>query len=453
MHLFEQKIINISDIQVLDRARKDMGEITVLADSMEEVGIITPIAVKAIAPDLMGTPDKLYTLLAGERRLRSCKQRGDTVIPACIFPHDLSPRLARQIELFENVKRQAFTPAEEAQLTKDLHDAMILEHGEARTRGNAAEGIEGWRMKDTADFLGVSIAKVSGDLDIAQAVALIPSLKNATTRSQITKTVNKILKEAVKAESAAKVAATQPTEMIDKRTRLINSFIIMDFFSLAEKIAPGSIHFNEVDPPYGIGLDDTKDQPVQLANTDYHEVAETDYPVFMKRLCETLWRVSASDSFTILWHDPAWEDMTKAALQEAGFRVKRTKGIWIKDEASNKAPDWNLSQYYEQFWVATKGSPKLMQSGRSALFEFPCVPTHSKIHRTERPMALIEELIETFTPPDARILVPFLGSGKTLLAAANKKRTAIGCELSSGFKDIFTRMVNEQVYGMFTDNE
>lgn len=453
MHLFEQKVINIADIQVTNRARKEMGEIDVLADTMNEVGLITPIAVKVIAPEDLGTPDKLYILLAGERRLKSCIRNGDTTIPACVFPHTLTPRMQKQIELLENTHRKSFTPAEEAMLTADIHAMMIEEHGAGRAKGNAEAGIEGWRLADTASFLGISIGKVAADLDIAQAVRIIPSLKDAPTRAHITKTVNKLLQEAVRAESAAKVAAAQPTAITEKRERLINSFITTDFFVLAEKISPGTIHFVEADPPYGIGLDDKKSAPIQLADTEYHEIPPDEYPNFLTKLCQALWRVCATDAFVILWHDPSWEYQACQALEQAGFRVKRTRGIWIKDEASNQAATWNLSQYYEQFWVATKGSPKLMKPGRSALFDFPCVPTHKKVHHVERPIGLIEELIETFTPPDARILIPFLGSGKSLLAAANKKRTAIGCELSVGFKNIFTRMVNEQVYGMFTDNE
>ncbi len=50
---------------------------------------------------------------------------------------------------------------------------------------------------------------------------------------------------------------------------------------------------------------------------------------------------------------------------------------------------------------------------------------------------MIQDLISTFTLPNARVLVPFLGSGNTLLAANNLGMQAFGYELTKEFKDSF----------------
>lgn len=455
MHLFTQEIIPIDAIIVTDRARTEFTDIDVLARTMDDIGIISSIAVKRIVPAELPQPEKAFKLLAGERRLRALKAKGETTVPANVFPHDITPEAEKKIEFFENKMRKDFTPAEEARITADLHKFMTDTYGSASARDKDEETKKhGWRLSDTAQVLGVSIGKVSGDIDIAQALEHIPELANEKTRAGITRKVNKILKEAVLAEAAKEVKAEQPVELKEKQQRLINSYIISDFFAVASQLSPGTIHFMEVDPPYGIDLD------LQKGDADYIEVPQEEYPAFIKRTADALYRIAANDAFIIFWHDPYWEGMIKDTFINAGFRVKRTKGLWIKNEASNQAADWNLTQYWEQFYVITKGSPKLIKAGRSALFQYDCVPAHLKYHKTERPIRLIENIIETFCPPDGRIIVPFLGSGKTLLAAANTGRVAIGTEISEKggkkWKGIFERMVimqSQKEWGHFHDNK
>jgi ParB family chromosome partitioning protein len=55
----------IDQIRVGKRIRRDMGDIAGLAQSIADLGLLTPILV---------TPDN--KLLAGERRLRACKLLG-----------------------------------------------------------------------------------------------------------------------------------------------------------------------------------------------------------------------------------------------------------------------------------------------------------------------------------------------------------------------------------------
>jgi DNA modification methylase len=56
---------------------------------------------------------------------------------------------------------------------------------------------------------------------------------------------------------------------------------------------------------------------------------------------------------------------------------------------------------------------------------------------------MIEDVISTFAPMTGRILVPFAGSGNTILAAANKGLTAIGYDLSPAYRDAYVQRVFE----------
>ena len=52
-----------------------------------------------------------------------------------------------------------------------------------------------------------------------------------------------------------------------------------------------------------------------------------------------------------------------------------------------------------------------------------------KIHPTQKPIELIEELIKIHTNKNDWIFDPFMGSGTTCIASLNLKRNFIGCEI------------------------
>ena len=60
-------------------------------------------------------------------------------------------------------------------------------------------------------------------------------------------------------------------------------------------------------------------------------------------------------------------------------------------------------------------------------------PLIRKIHPTQKPVKLIEKLIELFTDEGDVVIDPCAGSGSTLIAAANKKRKGFGFEIKKEF--------------------
>lgn len=56
-----------------------------------------------------------------------------------------------------------------------------------------------------------------------------------------------------------------------------------------------------------------------------------------------------------------------------------------------------------------------------------------KIHPTQKPVKVLERLIEIFTDVGEVVIDPVAGSGTTLLAAANTKRKGIGFEIKKNF--------------------
>ena len=93
-------LVQIKDIKIKRRVRKDLGNLEDLKDSMRIYGLMNPI-----------TLNSRYELIAGERRLQSAIQLGWTSINANIIDN-LSEIDQLEMEIEENNQRKEFTDAE-----------------------------------------------------------------------------------------------------------------------------------------------------------------------------------------------------------------------------------------------------------------------------------------------------------------------------------------------------
>ena len=93
-------LVQIKDIKIKKRVRKDLGNLEDLKDSMKIYGLMNPI-----------TLNSRYELIAGERRLQSAIQLGWTSINANIIDN-LTEVDQLEMEIEENNQRKEFTDAE-----------------------------------------------------------------------------------------------------------------------------------------------------------------------------------------------------------------------------------------------------------------------------------------------------------------------------------------------------
>ncbi|HAR6957927.1 TPA: ParB N-terminal domain-containing protein [Staphylococcus aureus] len=101
-------LVDINKVTVGKRIRKDYGDITSLADDIEDRGLINPPVV---------TPD--YELIAGERRLKAMKKLDYRQIEVRVMSvEDYEHQL--KIEISENEERKAFTYSERMDYAKQL---------------------------------------------------------------------------------------------------------------------------------------------------------------------------------------------------------------------------------------------------------------------------------------------------------------------------------------------
>ncbi|MGB9826611.1 MAG: ParB N-terminal domain-containing protein, partial [Desulfofundulus sp.] len=115
--------VKIDDIKIVDRVRKDMGDLEELAESIKELGLLQPVIV---TPELV--------LVAGERRVNACRMLGWEEIPVVeIAFEDYYAQL--KAERDENIVRKSFTFSETAELIRKL-ETVERERAKARSLAN-----------------------------------------------------------------------------------------------------------------------------------------------------------------------------------------------------------------------------------------------------------------------------------------------------------------------------
>lgn len=424
------KHVKLIDIIFEGRAREDYGDLDDLKASITDKGVVQPITISSSGK-----------LLAGGRRFTACSELGFTTIPAII--RDVVDDVDElEIELIENIHRKDFTWQERAMLTARI-DAL-----QRKKNPN-------WSQPKTGELVGLSAGMTNKDIQLAKAMLLIPEIAECKTADDAFKSIKKFEEKLLTAELRSrqkeKVAAETPvTESgVDAGVRAALKRADSDyrignvFDGLARLRDNGNVTIIECDPPYGIDLNNQKaaKEAVGSTVTGYKEVPEEHYEDFLDKLTKELYRVAAKDCWLVFWFGPTWQAAVLKSLQDAGWNVDVIPAIWHKPNGQTMQPELYYARCYEPFYLARKGKPVLNRRGCSNVFSF--TGDTGKYHPTQRPVQLIEEILDTLSVGMDHVLVPFLGSGATLRACYNRGISAFGFDLDDKYKDRFMLAVEE----------
>ena len=436
----ELESVNIDDIIVGDRFRKDLGtpaEIEDLMESINQKGLIQPITI-----------DQDLNLLAGGRRLHAHQKLGLKQID-CIM-RDVTGELdSKEIELFENLHRKSMTWSEEAHAIKAIESLYAQEDPlktDKATKANIAKEV------------GKSRPLVVRKIQVAEMLDILPELAECKTEDEAVKKFKKLQSQLVinklcedQEEELEQEVVKDPKHVIRKAKA---DFCIGDALegmkelaAIIEKSGQNSkLKFAEVDPPYGIDLKAVKKRAEDNPDDDlekYNEVEAEDYPEFLRKTTQAVYDILAPDAWCIWWFGMSWFTDVKINLARAGFKFDPIPGIWYKGAGQTMNPEVTLARTYEPFFICRKGTPSICQRGRGNVFHYSGLHSSKKHHPTEKPLELMMELFSTFTSPGDKIVVPFLGSGVTLRAAYVMQCGGFGWEMNSDNKDEFLVKVAE----------
>ena len=422
-----------------ERARDDYGNLQELVASIQKNGLIQSLAVLAVGDH--------FEIIAGERRLRACRLAGLQKVPVRIYS-EIDEWQTKVIELEENLVRKDFTWPEEVKMKEQIHKLYEEKHG----RNLAANGKgTGWTKDKTAQKLGESAANLGSDLALARALAAAPELASLKSKADAKKLIKQVGDQHQRKQQVAEIKRVGAEAGLHaQKTSLENSYIVGDFFAHCKKLPAGHYDICEIDPPYGIDLHKLRDTS-SMEMAEYVEVDADKYVNFLNKLCEEAYRLMKEDSWLIFWFGWSWFEEVLEAIEGAGFSVREVPALWTKKQGVTMAPQVYLGSACEPFFYARKGKPTIKKQGHLNLFTHAGVPPQARRHPTQRPLPLMQEVLETFATPGARVLVPFAGSGSTLLAASNLLMTGTAFDLSQDFKDNFSLAVLQGSLGQYMD--
>lgn len=424
-------------IDVSGRFREDMGDIDDLAESIKEVGLIHPPTVLQINGE-RGEVEG-YKLLAGGRRYEALRKLRWKTATFNVYDRPLEDWEIRKIELLENDKRKEMTWHERDKLVTEYHRLMGSVQGIHDSRGGS--GATGHTVKSTAEAFNISPTHAKRHLNMYKEIENLPEdLRKLVTSQPTANAARKVLDQVKKtANDAASSIALQ--EEVEKtgglEASLIKSYIVGDFFKEVKRIGTGTVDLVEIDPPYAIDITklrrDRNRGVNSAAELHYNEVDRKEYPKFLDATLREAARVMRPDSWLILWHASEYIDLCRSMMEKYEFKFGRP-AIWAKPSGETMNPSIYLGSSWEGFFYARKGQPVVAKQGRNNIFSYTQPSGHTRIHPTERPVELIEDILTTFVGPGSFVLVPFAGSGNTIRAAYNVGMKAIGYDLSGYYR-------------------
>jgi DNA modification methylase len=196
---------------------------------------------------------------------------------------------------------------------------------------------------------------------------------------------------------------------------LRNTVIHGDCIEVMRRMPSASVDLVLTDPPYLVRYRSRDGQTI--ANDDRDEWLEPAFAEMYRLLkpgsfCLSFYGWNAADKFILAW-------------RKAGFRIVGHV-VFQKKYASSKR---FLEHRHEQAYLLAKGDAKLPGAPLSDVRDWEY--TGNRLHPTQKPIKLLEPLIESFCPQGGLVLDPFCGSGSTLLAAQSLKRDYLGIELDA----------------------
>lgn len=207
-----------------------------------------------------------------------------------------------------------------------------------------------------------------------------------------------------------------------------------DARELAQRV-PSPINLLLTDPPFGMDFKSNMSTTPQgmkysekIANDGDLKTALILFYEVMEPLVAKL--APEADVYVFARWDLA--HMFKKVLeQKLGLKVPMQL-IWNKADPGLGDLEGCWGCGYEVILYAKKGR-RPIRYRRGAVIECDKVPPSKMIHPTEKPVPLLEKLIDMSTEKGDLVVDPFSGSGSTSVAAMNTGRNSVGIELAEHF--------------------
>lgn len=193
-------------------------------------------------------------------------------------------------------------------------------------------------------------------------------------------------------------------------------------FELNESIENESIDLIVTDPPYGMSFQSSRREVK-------HKKIENDNNLdWLPSWFDSQFRVLKNNSHAYVFCSFHFIDKFKQSAEKSGFNVKNIL-IWHKNNHGSGDLSGDYAPQYEFILFLTKGRKKLNNGRNSNIIK--CAKTGNEHHPTEKPVNLIQFLIEKSSNIGDLVLDNFFGSGSCAVACNNSGRRFLGHEIDN----------------------
>lgn len=394
--------VKISDIKLVNRYRKDYGDIEELAKSIKEIGLIQPIVV-----------DSELRLLAGGRRYTACALLGMKTIPV-VDMGELTETQRTEIEAEENIRRKNFTWQEEVTIIKKLVDIKRTINPDIS-------------IEELSKIVGVSHSQLSKDIAVASAMATIPELSESKDKTEAFTKLKRVR------ELNRRKVASDASDIPDT-VKLYNGNCI----DILKNISTEIVDLVLFDPPFGVNFQDSQNTDNYISTYgEYQDTIENYYSLLAQALPE-LYRVMKPGSHCYMFSSSSLPIIngTIPIINNSGLSLDPNPLFWIKPSNNNPSPYTKFTINYELIYLLWKGTDTrrpLLKSHNCTFHHSNNVGDDMRLHPAQKPSELYNELIEISTYVDELVLDPTAGSGISLVSALTMGRKAIGIEMDENY--------------------
>lgn len=438
--------IEIEEIKIpLKRMRVVTHDVATIAESMADVGLLHPIIVSGNK-----------TLIAGWHRLEAAKKLGWTQITAVV--RDVDDEEAKLIEIAENFKNDLTVWEQSVSIAE--YEEIMRRRGERRREGrfNSASDAELKTTSQIAKERKISErsyynrAKIGTQIcgEAAQILNTLAEKKHEVANS--TGQLNRLADIRDEQEQIAivkRVADGKENDIDDAIKALVKDKQKQEILEQAQAVVarPPEFHHGDclellptlledhtvklllTDPPYGMAFQ--SNHRTVTAAPDPIEGDET-IEKALELLRQMLWRMLpklAEDAHVLIFTSWRYEPLFREKIEKAGLEIKGSL-VWVKDNHSSGDLEGSFAPKHERGIHAVKGRPTV--SPRLADI-FLQNRERDTTHPTQKPVSLLQQLIEFTTVEGELVVDPFAGVASTLLAAKQSKRNYLGIEINRGY--------------------
>lgn len=380
-------------------------QINELIESIKTVGLLNPLAVAE-------REDGKYDVVAGHGRLMALQKMGIQNVPVIIHKNLSADDLLRRAAILadnETALHAGYDPKE-----------LLAELTELQARRPELLSATGFSETDIQNLMPDNLIAGEDDFEATGGFKVTQSIEPFTKRGDL-------------------------FELGDMKHRLLNG----DSTDAAdiEKLMDGATaDLLLTDPPYNVSIGTKDSQHRDLKNDKFKEEAQ--FKEFLLEALGIAKNVMSESAAFYVFYASTMVVSVVSAVREAGL-TERQLLIWEKNRITVSWSDYqwkiepclygdNGGAYHDvgQFisygydhrntrvWNSDLKQPNVIECDR---------PTHSKLHPTMKPIALLGYMMKNSSKPQMNVLDLFGGSGSTLICADEINRRCYMNELDERY--------------------